>query len=468
MADKNNAKPFLYLPIEVKAREYKSKLLFSCFAAREGFNVVLGNRERLQAKLSYLPPGIFIEKGLESSGKARAISSYKKKGHKVVAWDEEGLFFITGELYKKNRVNLKAFEMLEAFFAWGDEQQGFILEKLEANNLDGSIVKITGNPRSDLLSTEFRRVIARESRALKEKFGPFILINSNFTIANPFIGKEQLRKNLEEWGYLDTEESKNKFAEIEANILDIYRHFIEMLPLLSTTFKNHKIIVRPHPSESHQSWQEVASSLSNVLVINDGDNVLPWIMAADALIHNRCTTGIESYLLGKTSIAYCPIDAIEFVDNLPNQLSIRAYSLDELNTALQKVINGEAPLKSKEDMMKQIVTKYIYNGNGTLASELILGELKKIDISPQPFNLSSYYVNRYLNIILRPVKRLVKELITGQPAFKANQSYIRHKFQDLAGEEIEADIVELGAVDPSLKGVKVKALGDQCFYLSGD
>lgn len=468
MTYENGAKPFLYLPIEVKAREYKSKLLFSCIAAREGFNIVLGNRKRLQALLSDLPRGIFIEKGLESPGKARAISSYIKKGHKVVAWDEEGLFFITGDIYKKNRVNIKAFEMLEVFFAWGDEQKRFILEKLEAHNLDESIVKVTGNPRVDIINTEFKRVFARDSRVLREKYGPFILINSNFTIVNPFIGKEQLKKNLEEWGYLETEEGKNKFAEIEANILDIYKHFIEMLPLLSTNFNDHKIIVRPHPAESHESWQEAASKLSNVMVINDGDNVLPWIMAADALIHNRCTTGIESYLLGKISIAYCPIKAREFVDNLPNQLSTKVHSLDELVAVLQRIINGEAPLKSEESMMQQGVAKYIYNVNGSLASELIIEELKKIDISPQRFSMTSYYFKRYLRIILQPAKRLVKKLLTGQAGSYVNESYIKHKFQDLTEGEIKADIAELAAVDPSLKSINVKALGDQCFYLSGN
>lgn len=468
MTYKNGAKPFLYLPIEVKAREYKSKLLFSCFAARKGFNIVLGNRKRLQALLSDLPRGIFIEKGLESYGKTRAISNYIKKGHKVVAWDEEGLVYITGDIYRKKRVNIKAFEMLEAFFAWGDEQKKLILEKLKEHNLDDSIVKVTGNPRVDLINTDFKRVFARDSRALREKYGPFILINTNHTIVNPFIGKEQLMNNLEEWGYLESEEDKKRFAEIEANIFGVYQHFIEMLPILSTNFKDHKIIVRPHPAESHESWREVASKFNNVLVVNDGDNVLPWVMAADALIHNRCTTGIESYLLGKISIAYCPIEAKEFIDNLPNQLSTKVFTLDELVAALQGLINGETPLKSDQDMMQQVITKHIYNANGSLASEPIIEELKKIDISPQRFSMGSYYFKRYLRIMLQPAKRLVKKLISGQAGSPVNESYIKHKFQDLTEGEIEADIAELTAVDPSLKGIRVKALGDQCFYLSGD
>ncbi len=53
------------------------------------------------------------------------------------------------------------------------------------------------------------------------------------------------------------------------------------------------IIVRPHPSENHEKWCEVLPEHEKVIVKHEG-NVLPWLMAAQVVIHNSCTTGIEA------------------------------------------------------------------------------------------------------------------------------------------------------------------------------
>lgn len=74
-----------------------------------------------------------------------------------------------------------------------------------------------------------------------------------------------------------------------------------MLPTLSKQFSDYTIIVRPHPSELIDTWIDAANGLDNVKVIREGA-VGPWIQGSEFIIHNGCTTAIESYLLEKPVI----------------------------------------------------------------------------------------------------------------------------------------------------------------------
>ena len=70
-----------------------------------------------------------------------------------------------------------------------------------------------------------------------------------------------------------------------------------MLPEIAEAFPDMRIVVRPHPVEKHAAWEEIAARHDNVELAQEG-NVLPWLLAARALIHNGCTTGVEAYGLG--------------------------------------------------------------------------------------------------------------------------------------------------------------------------
>ena len=66
--------------------------------------------------------------------------------------------------------------------------------------------------------------------------------------------------------------------------------FIPMVRALSQQHRDHRIVIRPHPSESHDPWRRLAAELPNASVVYEG-NVAEWLLAAELLIHNNCTTG---------------------------------------------------------------------------------------------------------------------------------------------------------------------------------
>lgn len=80
-------------------------------------------------------------------------------------------------------------------------------------------------------------------------------------------------------------------------ILNVYSNlFLNMIPVLSREFLEYTIIVRPHPTEKLEIWEEISKDLKNVKVIFEG-SVGPWIQGVEFVIHNGCTTAIESYFL---------------------------------------------------------------------------------------------------------------------------------------------------------------------------
>src|SRR3546814_6633752 len=58
--------------------------------------------------------------------------------------------------------------------------------------------------------------------------------------------------------------------------------FLEMLvPRADALGPGRSIVVRPHPSESHEAWLAAAGGRANVHVLHEG-TIIPWLLAAEA------------------------------------------------------------------------------------------------------------------------------------------------------------------------------------------
>ena len=125
--------------------------------------------------------------------------------------------------------------------------------------------------------------------------------------------------------------------------MDIRSHCQQIIPNLDRVLPDHNIIVRPHPTENQQVYKEIAKNCKNVKVINEG-NVVPWLMAAKALIHNGCTTSVEAYMMGVPAISYRAKINEEYdlgFYRLPNLISHQCFDFDELQETLIKILAGE-------------------------------------------------------------------------------------------------------------------------------
>lgn len=371
---------WLILPIDTKERELYGKILLAIIAAEKGWGIIIGSvGGTIRTKQTRLPRGIFIEKSITPSMISR-INQAKANGNRVSAWSEEGLIYINRDDYRERRLGQRPFAELDYYFAWGKQEAENIYSII--GHADSKKVVVSGNPRFDLLRQEWRKIFNISAKALHERYGSIILITTKFGLCNN-------RRGLNGKDYIDHMRSIGKITSQEQERL-MYRavdwerqgflYFLKLIPVISQYYKNHTIIVRPHPSEDHTPWLEKANELGNVEVVFEG-NANEWIMAADVLIHNNCTTGIEAFLLERPNISYQPFKDEAVESALVNKISYQACSEEELIAIVRRIINNEVTVsEATRNNQLDFARKYIANIEGKLACDAIIETIESIDL----------------------------------------------------------------------------------------
>lgn len=373
---------WMFLPIGVKVRELDGSACLAFEAAARGWGVILGNKSLLKDRTD-LPRGMQIEKKI-ANGTAAKIPEVWATGRKVSAWCEEGLVYPNAEEYGWRKVEHKAYDLLDLFFAWG-RNQADDMTKLGCNSQK---MVVTGNPRFDLHRADRRAVFAEKVARIRRQYAPFILVNTKFSLHNGLRASTDIVAKMRDQEKVRTPEQEAEMAGAVAFHAAGFKGFMALTDALSRRFPDHTIVVRPHPSELFDTWAKKAATLPNVRAIREG-NVIEWILAAQISVHNNCTTGVESYLLGKPAISYRPVSDPRFNLFLPNALSVNAFDLDETLALVAKALAGQ-PISANDDAAEKarLAAHYIANANGQGSCERILDALGAADLPEERFSFS--------------------------------------------------------------------------------
>lgn len=457
---KNNRSKFLLIPIETKVRELTAKFFLSCVAAENGFNVIIGGKQLVIGLMKYLPKGIFLDKGA-GSPHAKLFSYYKSIGGRIVALDEEGLLINYNQYLNYSRGSKEALKHADLFFAWGKKDS--YLWSLKEEGYSSKIV-LAGNPRIDLLRPEVRGIFNEDVETLANIYSPFILINTNFAPYNFKSGANNYLKYLLSTNKIKDKDSEAFFLEKIEHYNQLFHSFVEMIRKLSRMFNNHTFIVRPHPSENHQTWESIFKKHNNVIVRHEG-NVVPWILASEAVIHNSCTTGIESFLLNVPVISYRPIVSDYYDKKLPNELSIQAFNLKELITLLEKIIQGsniEEPI-FQLNKKKDIVKEYISNIDGPFSCDIIIQSLQKLKSIPT-------YNNNYIKTFIKPYIQLIGKALTLRNKIRylnvKKKKNIYQKFPGINRSEMESLLNNIRNTTNRFSDIMVNPIGEHGLIIS--
>jgi surface carbohydrate biosynthesis protein len=455
MRNHSAGRTHVFLPVEIKVREFHGKLLLALTAAEAGFRVVLGGQRELRRRLHMFPPGIYIDKSVAVS-KNRWFGRFRRLGNVIAAWDEEGLV-IHEEQYLKSRFSSQAFGLVEKFFAWGPVQRDILARAVPDRKDD---ILLAGNPRFDMLRPELRSFYSPAADRLNDEHGPVILVNTNFGFCNHFKGVDEA-KNL---FMHSTSHGSEKFIDEWIDFQQrLFTFFVDAVPWLSSRFPDHSIIVRPHPSEGDSVWLQVADRLPNVRVSKQG-NVLEWIIASDAVIHSNCTTGIEAYLMGVPSIAYRPVLSDRYETYLPNSVSNSVFSPDELQETMIDIIDGGNAgryIHNKE--AKKVADRYISHTEGMLSSDCIVESLMPIQAGAGrgDFSSSSRLFQTWVERA-RSVKDTAQSVL---PAYRHAAQYDKQKFTGITPEEIEELIKVFRQVTGRFSRIRFTRSGKSCFII---
>lgn len=463
------AKVPLIIPVENQVRELDSKLLLACVAARRGFSSVIGSHRKIDFRIASLPRSLYLCKSFTVMN-LNMFRIMHKLGQKIVSWDEEALVHLPAEMYFSRRLSPLSLKYVSHLFAWGEDNAS--LWRHYPQMPKGKPIHITGNPRGDLLRAEVRTVYNRDADALRKAHGKFILVNTNFNHVNAFYRGQNLFKPVTRPGEQSRfgKAARGMSVEFAEALRDhkqaLLDSFQRLIPELEDAFPDVNIVVRPHPTESPDVYQRIASACKRVTVTNEG-NVVPWLMAAQALIHNGCTTALEAYTIGVPAISYRP-SVDETIDQgfyrLPNQLSYQCFSFPALRETLDDILQGRIGA-ANGDERKALFDQHIVAQDGALACERMVDVLEEITGGqselPEPAPLT-YFVGW----TLANGRHCIKWIRRYFPGSNAPPEFHRHRYPGITLGELRARIALFQQALGDTTELKTEEIHDQIFRIS--
>jgi surface carbohydrate biosynthesis protein len=462
-------KSALLVPVENQVRELDAKLLLVCIAAKRNIPSIIGPKREVEFRIASFPKSIFLSKSLRI-GNRKFFPTSIKLGHKIAAWDEEALVHLPSEIYFPRRLSPKGMNYVSHFFAWGEDNAE--LWRKYPHLPAGRPIHVTGNPRNDLLRVEIRSYYENDVNHIASTYGDFILINTNFNHVNAFYPGQNLFKPVKdssgsaEFGQAARGMPRAYAEGFRNHKQKIFEYFQRLIPMLEKSFPDHDIVVRPHPTENQDIYRKIAGRCQRVRVTNEG-NVVPWLMAASALIHNGCTTGVEAYVLRIPAISYRAIVNEHYDDGfyrLPNRLSHQCFNYDELEATLRMIIKGELGAANGDDRTA-LVNHHLAALKGPLACERIVDVLEKAigELQMEPPRPAGEWVKGWLKTTKRRIRQRCKAY---QPGSVKSKEFERHRYPPIGAHEISARLQRFQRILGHTAELKVEPVFGKLFRIS--
>ena len=459
----------LIIPVENQVRELDPKLLLACIAAKRGFSAVIGSHREIDLRITSFPRSIYLNKSFT----IRNLQMFRimhKLRHEIVTWDEEALVHLPPEMYYSRRLSPLTMKYIAHLFAWGEDNAELWRQYPEFPA--GLPIHITGNPRSDMMRPEMRVFYDNDVKEIRNLYGEFILINTNFNHVNAFFPAQNLFQPTKgpdeepDFGKAGRGMTR-KYAEgLRDHKQAIFEAFQRLIPELEQAFPHYTIVVRPHPTESQEVYNKIAAQCERVRVTNEG-NVVPWLMATKALIHNGCTTGVEAYVMGVPAISF-RATVNEYYDygfyRLPNLLSHQCFHFEELQVTLRKILAGEVGAANGKER-KELIDRYLAAQEGKLACERIIDVLEQTmeGRSNLPKPLLSDLLSGWCKAHGRRLKKWFKSYLPGS---HAPPEFHRHRYPEVSIEELQARVSRFKQMLGHSQALQVERIFDQIFKIS--
>ena len=282
--------PDIYLIIEAFKRELTPKIYLAAKILKDlpdtTVHLISSNHPAAQC----IPIGSIVLLKDHSAFSRKYIKRLKTLKCVIYALDEEGLLFHNELGYLLERAPEDVIKSCDIILCQSKYQ--FKTIKDHCNNLNPNKIKCVGHPKFDLCAL-------RKDNSCNFKNNVNILFMMRFAfITNPLFSSPEYQKIWSRY-YLGVKNRRNTAAEFQtflSNEKRIFELFLESIFLLANN--GFKVSVRPHPAEPSEYYEEIFSNNQNIL-IDLSKSSITAASAADLVVHDACTTSIESIIMGK-------------------------------------------------------------------------------------------------------------------------------------------------------------------------
>jgi surface carbohydrate biosynthesis protein len=464
------SRPPLIIPVENQVRELDPKLLLAALAAQRGFTSILGSHRDIDFRIASFPRGLYLNKSMTDRN-LKMFQIMRRLGHLILTWDEEALVHLPPAIYYSRRLSPTAIRYVSHLFAWGEDNAD--LWRRYPDFPADLPVHVTGNPRNDLLRPELHPFYADQVQAVRERYGDFLLVNTNFNHVNAFFPAQNLFKPARHAGepLVFGKAGVGMTREFAEALRDqkqaVFEAFLRLIPELARAFPGLAIIVRPHPTEGQDVYRELSSDGGGRIHVTNEGNVVPWLMAAKALIHNGCTTGVEAFVMRTPAFSYRPSVCPAIDDSfylLPHGLSHQCFTAEELLGRIGEVVAGRLGA-ADGDARTALVRRYLTGQDGAFACERLLDVLESIlrerDELPAP-----PVPTRALGRLLADGRFLLKRVKSYFPGSHAPPEFHRHRYPDVSGEEMLRRIRRFQSILKNDTRIRIESIAPRIFRIS--
>lgn len=387
----------VYIPIEIKAREFVSQVYLAGELSKNGARVFIGSKSSMDRIINDKnnKKGVFLYKGGGSN-----VSKFKnisKKVSSIAVMDQE--VSPASENYNNIRMRFVegSLQYVSRLYYVGDLAREAAINCFPIISPDN--IKAFGWPRVDLWHPSMHHISINVVKKIHLEIGDnFILFSSDFGVNSKRLLDERLLR-LKLVGAEKTDiELESIRKKLESNYSS-FGLFLDFLRELDSDSRIPTIIVRPHPSEDHDVWRQAVDSLTKTKVIYRGD-ITPWLLASKGLLHRGCTTSIQASISEvKTGLL---VEYSNVSDHsLVSQVSTSLQTLDDVANWVNDAQNG-ARHWSSIDALKDHISLLDDGATKNIALDLIslAGDpVEQSYIKPEPL------LRKFLLVISRRLRR---------------------------------------------------------------
>lgn len=341
-------KKTIYVPIEIKAREFYSQVLLATTVAEAGGRLYLGSKNAIFTALARKPEsgGVLLYKG--GSGNGRGFESLSKLVGAIAVLDQE---MSPARIDKDPAARFLGNDLTYVSRHYFVQQEFADLLLSARPEVGGDAVRVFGWPRVDLWHPNYARFWEPEVKRIEKEYGEFVLFVSDFCFLHPEDVELRVEQARQDALYSRDSIDLDEIGREGRDAVKEFHQIVQFLHLLDSNPNFPPVVVRPHPSENHLRWNEALDGMRKTSVVFDGD-VTPWLLASVALFHRGSTTAFQAVSAGK------PVGFVrpEWGDCRNAGVRVSAFSREvrNLREAIELVESGnelpfDAPLLASPD-----------------------------------------------------------------------------------------------------------------------